>query len=343
MDPNVNKPDLSKETIALREAWMRHDDTFLNDYLISDVEDPRIHFPSIFTRGMVAEILFPEKFRELIWEEYRFGICMSYLRRVFQQRPSLGTPQLLLEALNKGHESFQSIDVPGYFHESWKRLSSMPSGSNFIADCLEQSESGGKAIALNQNHLNTFQRRWENVLPDEVDIRLKVMEPACGSANDYRFLHSFGFDHLMQYQGFDICPKNVSNAAQLFPDTKFKEGSVFGIDAEDRAIDFLYVHDLFEHLSIEGMERGLEEVCRVTRGTACLCFFNMAERAEHLIQPKEGYHWNRLSLEKVCLFLESRCQQLQVIHVPSFLNQAFGCLDYHNPGAYALVMDFHGK
>ena len=80
MEPSFNKPDLSQETIALREAWMRHDDAFLKDYLISDVEDPRIHFPSIFTRGMIAEALFPEKFRELIWEEYRFGICLSYIR-----------------------------------------------------------------------------------------------------------------------------------------------------------------------------------------------------------------------------------------------------------------------
>ena len=343
MDSSTNKLDLSKETNALREAWMRHDNAFLKDYLISDVEDPRIHFPSIFTRGMVAETLFPEKFRELIWEEYRFGICMSYLRRVFHQRPSSGTPRLLLKALEKGDESFQSIPLPGYFHESWKLLRSLPSTSNYISECLEQGASGGKTAELTQSLLNCFQDRWRDVLPDKFKESLEVMEPACGSANDYRFLHSYGFSAFIHYQGFDICPKNISNARDLFPDIDFKEGSVFEIDAEDRAIDYLYVHDLFEHLSIEGMERGLAEVCRVTRGTACLCFFNMAERADHLVQPKEGYHWNRLSLEKVCRFLESRCQQLQTIHVSSFLNQAFACGDYHNPGAYALVLDFHGK
>ena len=43
MEPPSNQSDLSREAEALREAWMRHDDVFLKDYLVSDVEDPRIH------------------------------------------------------------------------------------------------------------------------------------------------------------------------------------------------------------------------------------------------------------------------------------------------------------
>ena len=343
MEPSFNKPDLSQETIALREAWMRHDDAFLKDYLISDVEDPRIHFPSIFTRGMIAEALFPEKFRELMWEEYRFGICMSYMRRVFQQRPSSGTPKFLLEALKQGDESFQAIPLPAYMHASWQQLNASRSDSNYIAACLEQGVSGEKAAAFQPELLNTFQHRWRDALSDHRQTSLKVMEPACGSANDYRFLHSFGLGACIDYEGFDICPKNISNARGMFPDIRFNEGSVFEVDAQDRTVDFLYVHDLFEHLSIAGMERGLDELCRVTRGTACLCFFNMAERADHLVQPKEGYHWNRLSLEKIIRFLDSRCEQLQVIHTASFLHQAFACNDYHNAGSYALVLDFHAK
>ncbi|MBT5927543.1 MAG: class I SAM-dependent methyltransferase [Verrucomicrobia bacterium] len=216
-------------------------------------------------------------------------------------------------------------------------------GSNYIAECLAKDPSSAKTVALKPHVLNTFQDRWRALLPGTDVSALRVMEPACGSANDYRFMHAFGFGHLMQYRGFDICAKNIANAHGLLPDVSFEEGSVFDIRAQDQEVDYLYVHDLFEHLSLNGMERGLDEVCRVTRGTACLCFFNMSERSDHLVQPKDGYHWNRLSLEKVCQFLEPRCQQLQIIHVSSFLNQAFGCDDYHNQGAYALVLDFGVK
>ncbi|MEC9130622.1 MAG: hypothetical protein VYE02_04530, partial [Verrucomicrobiota bacterium] len=81
--------NLQEESDALREAWMRHEETFLGDYLVSEVEDPRIHFPSLLTRGMLLETLVPGKQRDLIWQEYRFGLCMSFLQKVARQRPSI--------------------------------------------------------------------------------------------------------------------------------------------------------------------------------------------------------------------------------------------------------------
>ncbi len=39
-----------------------------------------------------------------------------------------------------------------------------------------------------------------------------MLEAACGSANDYRFLHAFGFAPFLDYAGFDISPKNIDNA-----------------------------------------------------------------------------------------------------------------------------------
>ncbi len=322
---------------------MRHDDAFLKDYLVSDVEDPRTHFPSILTRGMLAELRFPGKFRELIWQEYQFGISLSYIRRVFQQRPSAGTPRLLFDALKNGKDSFQSIPVPNYIHENWKQLESADPDLNYLAKALEPEDSESRTAILSEKVLQTFESKWRTELPAVIQDPLNVMEPACGSANDYRFLDSFGFGPLMRYRGFDICLKNISNARSCFPDIQFEEGSVFEINEGNGEVDYLFVHDLFEHLSILGMERGFEEVCRVTRGMACLCFFNMAERDDHLVQAKEGYHWNRLSLEKVLGFLEPRCNQLQVIHVAGFLSRAFGCEDYHNSGAYVLVLDFCKK
>ena len=330
---------LDHESKALREAWMRHEDAFLKDYLVSSVEDPRIHFPSILSRGLAAELLFPGRCRELIWEEYRFGICMSYIQRVFQQRPSMGTGQLLRRVLEEGGNAMDSLPVPTYVHEAWRHLNGLSDPQvHYMAQCLDASTAPG-GTQLPAKALGVLQDRWKAVLQEPSSKILKVMEPACGSANDYRGLHAIGLHRHLDYRGFDICPKNIANARELFPDTTFSEGNIFKMDAEDRSQDYVFVHDLFEHLSLEGMECGLREVCRVTRDLACLCFFNMAERSEHLVQARDGYHWNRLSLEKTCSFLRPLCRDLQVIHVSSFLGHAFGCHDYHNPGAYVLILE----
>ena len=291
MEPEFSKSDFSRETKALREAWMRHDDRFLNDYLVSDVEDPRIHFPSILTRGLVAELLFSGQHRALIWEEYRFGICMSYMRRVFQKRPSLGTSSLLLEALKKGDDHFQSIPVPTYLHETWKLLNKLPDrASNYIAECLVMDPSrGAKTVELKPPVLNTFQDRWRALLAGTDVSALRVMEPACGSANDYRFMHSFGFGHLMTYRGFDICAKNIANARGLLPDISFEEGSVFDIRAQDREVDYLYVHDLFEHLSLSTAWNAVWTRCVASHVGPLACAFSICQSAQITsFNPKMG-------------------------------------------------------
>lgn len=322
---------------------MRHEDTFLKDYLVSSVEDPRIHFPSILSRGLLIDSIQPERNRDLIWAEYRFGACMSYLLRTFQQRPSPRTGVLLLEALEQGKDSFQSISIPSYVREVWSELSQLPdSRVNFLQLAL-QSESSTSHKELNRSAVTYFQTQWRNVFQTWESAPVAVMEAACGSANDYRFMDAFGMASIMRYHGFDICPKNIANAKDQFPDVRFEVGNVFEIQAESDSVDYFFVHDLFEHLSIQGMCQGFREISRVTRGMACLCFFNMAERSDHVVQPKDGYHWNRLSLERVMEVLSPLCQDLQVIHVSRFLERAFGCKDYHNPGAYALVLNFDPK
>lgn len=322
---------------------MRHEDVFLKDYLVSSVEDPRIHFPSILSRGLLVDYLQPETYRDLIWAEYRFGISMSYVLRTLQRRPSPRTRALLLEALVEGRDSFQAIPIPAWFRESWRELRQSPDQTqNYIDQVLRCADSMG-VTELNPWALNHFQRFWGDVFNKWDAAPVSVMEAACGSANDYRFMDAFGMSPAMNYHGFDICPKNISNAITQFPDVRFEVGNVFAIPAETNSVDYFFVHDLFEHLSIQGMQQGLREVCRVTRGLACLCFFNMSDRADHVVQPKDGYHWNRLSLDRVMEFLRPLCREVQVIQTARFLQNAFGCEDYHNPGSYALILNFQAK
>jgi hypothetical protein len=58
---------------------------------------------------------------------------------------------------------------------------------------------------------------------------LSVLEPACGSANHYRFLVRCGIARFLDYAGFDLCAKNLENARALFPEVRFGVGNVFAI------------------------------------------------------------------------------------------------------------------
>jgi SAM-dependent methyltransferase len=167
---------------------------------------------------------------------------------------------------------------------------------------------------------------------------LSVLEPACGSANDYRFLHAYGLARLVDYTGFDLCARNIENACALFPGVSFKVGNVFEIAAPDKAFDFCFVHDLFEHLSPKGLQAAVKEVCRVTRQGLCIGFFNMDEIRDHQVRPVEEYHWNLLSLARMRELFAGWGFAAQVVHIGTFLRQQIGCKQTHNPNAYTFLL-----
>ena len=170
---------------------------------------------------------------------------------------------------------------------------------NYITLALQNHEASLPEIAL-----ETFAEIWKAELADrEVEEPLRLLEAACGSANDYRFLHSSGFAPFIQYAGFDISPKNIDNARRRFPDepgADFFVASAFDTGLSDGAFDFVFAHDLFEHLSPDGLEAAFGELLRVTGRQAWLHFFNLSTTAaEHEIVPVDRYHWNLLSLPQL--------------------------------------------
>ncbi len=115
-------------------------------------------------------------------------------------------------------------------------------------------------------------------------------------------------------------------------------GNVFEIAAPDKAFDLCLVHDLFEHLSLEGMQAAVKEVCRVTRQGLCIGFFNMDEIRDHQRAPGGG-----VSLEPaehgahegvVCQHAVS--PRRWCISAP-FCGSRFGCEQTHNPNAYTFL------
>lgn len=164
------------------------------------------------------------------------------------------------------------------------------------------------------------------------------MEPACGSANDYRFLDRFGVARHLDYVGFDLCEKNVRNARAMFPGVRFEVGNVLAIDAPDGAFDYGFVHDLFEHLSVEAMEAAVGEVCRVARRAIAVGFFNMHAAERHVVRRVGDYHVNGLSLPRTVSLFRRHASAVEVIHVDALLRSRFACPDTHNRDAYTLIV-----
>jgi len=282
------------ETDELTRSWMRRDQRILRDYLVQDVENPRINIQSILTRHFLIHRLFGDKFSPLMEQELRFALVVNRLLRLAKR----------------------SVD-------SW------------------QSD-----VHIPEHLMNKFAAVWQKLLRREQPGDISVLEPACGSANDYRFIDSYGIARLLNYQGFDLCEKNIGNAQGMFPQTFFTVGNVLEIDTPDKAFDYCFVHDLFEHLSVEAMEMAISEICRVTRQAVCIGFFNMQVGDEHSVKTVGSYHWNRLSLARTKALFQKHARHtsggrtavVDAIHIDTFLMSRFGYSGYHNKNAYTLVV-----
>ena len=322
---------------------MRHDAGVLRGYLVAGVEDPRINLQSILSRHFIARALTGERFSALMEHEYRFAAAMDWLTELARRLGDAGEFELVLYALSHGADNAEGIEILSFVVQSFAALPATIGGL-IIPNYIESFLSGTRLVKghakLHNPSLETFRKLWHKALTAEFTVRkpLSVLEPACGSANDYRFLHFYGLARLVNYTGFDLCAKNIENARALFPGVSFAVGNVFEIAAPDKAFDLCFVHDLFEHLSLEGMQAAVREVCRVTRQGLCIGFFNMDEIRDHLVRPVEEYHWNLLSMARMRELFADCGFAAQVMHIGSFLGQQIGCEQTHNPNAYTFLL-----
>jgi hypothetical protein len=328
------KDHLKIETERLRRSWSRYDHGTLSSYLVQDVEDPRINVQSILTRHFLVRHLFANKFDELIQHELRFALVVNWVLALLKRGGRSEQLHAILDALTEGETNADGIPIPQHISETFSTLE-FP---NYVSDLLMRDGAATEDVPIPSRALSTFEQIWSEVLQDEMVPRISVVEPACGSANDYRFINSFGIARLIDYTGLDLCPKNIHNARTMFPDIRFHVGNAIEIDAPDHSFDCCFAHDLFEHLSLDAMQVALAEVLRVTRVALCLSFFNMTEAAEHIEQPVREYHWNKLSLPRLKALIEPHASRLNVIHVDTFLQGRFGYPDTHNKNAYTLIV-----
>jgi SAM-dependent methyltransferase len=333
---------LAKETECLIRSWMQHDPEMLNTYLVSGMEDPRINVQSILTRHFLIVALFDKRFEKLLEQELRFGLVMNWLRVLFEHIGGIEDLQAIRHALVTGADDAEGWAIPAFVSAAWRALPvplddlAVP---DYLSPILDQRPSPNGQPSLDEQTLSTFQRLWAKVLESEPPGRLTVLEPACGSANDYRSLRACGLARLVDYAGLDLCPRNIENARKMFPDARFDQGNVFALPYPDSAFDVCIVHDLCEHLSLEGLDAALMEICRVTRRSLAISFFNLHEAEEHLVRPIGEYYWNTLSVPRLREQLERYGFEVQIIHLDTFLKWRFGCDQTHNKNAYTFFAE----
>jgi hypothetical protein len=362
------KPELALETEKLARSWDQYEAGWLRDYLVAGVEDPRLNLQSIVSRHFLLDAIMPGRFAGLMRQEYRFAATMQWLL----SRPELGNDaegrSAVLYALRRGADNAEGLEIPGFIVQTFAHLPAQTDGW-IVPNYLEMylAETGGESEPASRNAavVDTFALGWQEVLQQHSGSRAvtatakqrgdhglsgatcenakprglpSLVEPACGSANDYRFLQRYGLARFFDYTGFDLCQKNVENALQLFPKACFQTGNVFEISASSKSFDFCIVHDLFEHLSLAGLEQAVAEICRVTRVGMCLGFFQMDEIPEHVVRPREEYHWNLLSLRRTKALFATHGFAAQAIHLGAFLAHHTGWQQTHNPNAYAFIV-----
>lgn len=293
---------LEQETANLIKSWVNNDGQLMEEYLVTGFENPRVNMQSIKTRHFFIRELFGRRFDDLMEEEIRFSIDVHRALKEEEKRvEAAASPEMQKR--------------PRYIR--WKELERVVPAEKW----------------------DTFIKKWSAALTGRRAEKLKVLELACGSANDYRFLDAYGLAPFLDYTGMDLAEVNIGNAKKMFPRVDFRVGNALGIDARDGEYDYLFVSDLLEHLSLEGLEAAAGEMCRVASGKLVVHFFSMQDIAEHKINPVRSYHWNWLSRTRTRELFERWCKSIEIICIREFLNNSYNYPDYYNKNSHTFFME----
>ena len=345
------EPQFEKETADLVRSWGRHDREDLRDYLVRDVEDPRINLQSVLTRQFLLARLWPGSLDLLKEHEIRFAVAANWLLGVRKDRALAARHDDILRALLAGpEESPEGVEIPGWVREVFDTLPAEADGlevPDYLTDALVlPAPSRPDEPPLPEHVASTMLGLFSRALADmpAPAERPAVIEPACGSANDYRYLDAFGIARAIDYRGFDLCEKNIENAREMFPAADFRAGNVLAIEADDRQFEICYFHDLLEHLSIDAMGQAVKQISRVADQSVLGHFFQMHDEPEHLVRTKDDYHWNRLSLAKVVALFEAEGFELvRALHVTDLVTARFPEARTHNEHAWTLHLERTGS
>ena len=292
------------ESLFLRLTWRGTAAAALDAYLVSGYQNPRINVQSILQRHFLVDRIFGPGFEELKEDELRVAVELNEALRL--RATALG------------------VTMGSYLDER-KRAA--------VASVDEALD--GRDVELSE--------RWLTELQGREAAPASVLELACGSANDYRAFAWSGLAEHLEYLGSDLTPKNIENARRRFPGVAFEVGDITDVRHPDRSFDYVIASDIFEHLSLEKMERALTEASRLARRGVALTFFNMADVPDHVVQPRKVYFWNRLSRPRIEERLRNEFDRVAVVGIHEMLKDRFGYANTYNKHAYSIFADRSGQ
>jgi len=328
---------MTLEEFNLKSSWDCYPADFLDRYLVSGVEDPRLNGQSILTRALLIDALHPGCFDALITEELRFGAVLTWIVRQLEKG---ATRQQFLDAI----ESADSARVPDFILKTyaWLQEATCPI-PDYLTAALSHLDADLPRRCLSDLALDTFMTIWSEQLSHAPSATISVLEVACGSANDHRFFDRCGLVPFLSYTGIDIATKNIANAKRRYPNADFRVQSILTSDLPDSSYDYVFCHDLLEHLSLGAMERALAEMLRIARKDVVLHFFNAKGTGDHEIVPVRRYYRNRLSLEKVIAFFQHRGARVTCLEMAQWFQEKIGFPGYHNPNAFSIIVERPGQ
>jgi len=282
---------IALENELLKSSWDCFPAEHLAVYLGIEEQDQRINTHSILTRSLLADTLWPGMFDDLITEELRFGIVMTWL----VQELKGGATRIALQ--DELYASPPAERIPEFVRQTaaWLRSGDCPI-PDYLGEALMFHNPDQPLWYLFEPALNTFARLWSSRLDGLPSTPIRVLEIACGSGNDYKTIRDCGLAAHISYAGFDISWKNSHNAAALYPEVEFFEASILNSGLPDNSFDYLFVHDMLGHLSPAAMEVALREITRIIRKEAWLHCYNVADIDHHETHPFQSYYRNRLSI-----------------------------------------------
>lgn len=314
----MDEKSIELENERLKSCWNCFPAEHLADYLGIEEQDQRINTHSILTRALLADTFWPGRFDALIDEELRFGVVMTWLL----QKLKAGSDRVqLLEELDGSRSNGR---LPEFMWESFHRLQVKDCPiPDYISEALIHANSDQPNWYLFEPVLDIFRSIWSSQLA-ELDAKcVDVLEPACGSGNDYKAIRDFGLGVFISYSGFDISWKNISNACRRFPGIRFFEASILNSGLADESFDYIFVHDVLGHLSPKGLAVAIAEISRIVRKEAWLHCYNVADIDQHEVRPRESYFRNRLSISQIVRSFEQQGASVEFIDISDLLNRKF--------------------
>ncbi|MQA03454.1 MAG: methyltransferase domain-containing protein [Streptosporangiales bacterium] len=296
--PGRPPTSVGAERRTLRASWAGGDPAALDTYLVSGFQNPQINAQSILTRHHLIGELFGDEHAQLMREELEH--CVRATKALRRRARELGVRM-------------------GTSSDAARR-----------ARVLEVTA----VIADWQDH---YEKRWAEALRHRSAGPLRVLEFACGSANDYRYFDSYGLARFLDYTGVDLSEANVANARRRFPDVDFEVQDVLALPYENGSYDYVLAFDLFEHLSPAAIEQAVREARRLARVGLVVSFFHMADQPEHVVQPVRRYFWNLLSAPRMRDLLAVGFDSVEVIKIRDLFRTGFGYGYSYNRNAWTMI------